>query len=167
MPPKVLASLESQLPSGLVTWLWSSNFKIECYISRLITQLGIKTTFVSCPALLQWRRDACRRLERNTKVSVGVLVPSQPRTRTHTCYASWLSPSIPATRPLVHCSEERPGKQAPQFLHVVTTWEGLENKALVGLLLRWKLCPDPPPRLRYHRIPTPPPHELSLLVTYS
>lgn len=83
MPPKVLASLESQLPSGLVTWLWSSNFKIECYISRLITQLGIKTTFVSCPALLQWRRDACRRLERNTKVSVGVLLPSQPRTRTH------------------------------------------------------------------------------------
>lgn len=83
MPPKVLASLESQLPSGLVTWLWSSYFKIECYISRLITQLGIKTTLVSCPALFQWRRDACRRLEGNTKVSVGVLLPSQPRTRTH------------------------------------------------------------------------------------
>ena len=92
--------------------------------------------------------------------------PANP-VHSHTHYASWLLPSISATRPLFHRSEERPGKQAPRLLHVVTTWGGMGNKALVGLLLRWKLCPDPPPRLRYHCIPTPPPHEVSLLVTYS
>lgn len=111
MLPKVLASLESQRPSGFVTWLWSNNFEIERSISRWITPLGIKTTFVSCAALFQWRRDACRSWKGISR-SLWVFFSPPPPLHVHTFCASWLLPSLSATRPLVHsqrnCLEIRP-----------------------------------------------------------
>ena len=110
MLPKVLASLESQRPSGFVTWLWSNNFEIECSVSRWITPLGIKTTFVSRAALFQWRRDACRSWKGISR-SLWVFSPPPPL-HVHTFCASWLLPSLSATRPLVqsqrNCLEIRP-----------------------------------------------------------
>ena len=111
MLPKVLASLESQRPSGFVTWLWSNNFEIERSISRWITPLGIKTTFVSCAALFQWRRDACRSWKGISR-SLWVFCSPPPPLHVHTFCASWLLPSLSATRPLAHsqrsCLEIRP-----------------------------------------------------------
>ena len=108
---KVLASLESQRPSGFVTWLWSNNFEIERSISRWITPLGIKTTFVSCAALFQWRRDACRSWKGISR-SLWEICSPPPPLHVHTFCASWLLPSLSATRPLVHsqrsCLEIRP-----------------------------------------------------------
>ena len=133
MLPKVLASLESQRPSGFVTWLWSNNFEIERSISRWITPLGIKTTFVSRAAHFQWRRDACRSWKGISR-SLWVFSPPPPL-HVHTFCASWLLPSLSAPG-LWFTARGTAWKSDPVASPCCHHVGGTGSKALVGLLLR-------------------------------
>lgn len=86
--------------------------------------VGIKTTFASCPAISQWRRDEWRSVERNITVRVDC---PHPCTHVHTR-------SLPShllfqlSGPLVRHCEESPGNRASWLLLIATTWKKLGSE---------------------------------------
>lgn len=75
--------------------------------------IGIKTTFVSCPALFQRKRDECRKVEHNIKVHEGCSAPL-PYPHIHantTCLSASLAGSRPTDLSFITvrcCLEIRP-----------------------------------------------------------